>query len=186
MSESQLPLLRKVKAMLFLPLDQQRTSEGAVTHDTPQPIAGLRRMLRIWLQSPWNDYNYVSASEGLSLATRKGSYFDAVHIKQYEIFEDFLSSNLVNRIDHPNVARVQDIYLYQQSTFIISEALPLSVEQLDFEDHGLEEWEFATILNQVRKVISQTALFTNIIDFVRYFTSYIFWHSMYRHEDGKF
>ena len=46
-------------------------------------------------------------------------------------------------------------------TFVITEHLDLSLVQIDFEKHQLEEWEIATIIVQVESRLHTTAAFVN-------------------------
>ena len=50
---------------------------------------------------------------------------------------------------HPNVASIYGAYCYDDKTLLVTEHLDISLAQLDFQSHELEEWEIATIVAEV-------------------------------------
>src|SRR4051794_17079290 len=47
----------------------------------------VKPLLRLWLKSPWEDYQSIKISSGLMVAGRKGSYFKMATIRSYVCLE---------------------------------------------------------------------------------------------------
>lgn len=77
---------------------------------------------------------------------------------------DLDSSRILSRVHHENIAKTYDIYFDDGMTFIIIEYLDLSLAQVDFAKHQLEEWEIASIIIQVGNCsyICALYLFTSV------------------------
>jgi hypothetical protein len=111
----------------------------------------IGKLLRVWLISPWQDYALIRtlANSGESrLAYRKGGYFSKAIIQVFPGSNMHILQNL-SEIRHSNIAKVYDTYLYREETFAAMEYLELALEDLQFSQFELEEWEMATILAEV-------------------------------------
>jgi hypothetical protein len=56
---------------------------------------------------------------------------------------------ILARIHHPNIANILDAYFYEGDLLIIGEHLDVSLLDLGFQQLPAEEWEIATIIQQV-------------------------------------
>jgi hypothetical protein len=118
------------------------------------PTAGkVKKLLRVWSKSPWDDYTHVAylySSQQARLVCQKESYFDlAVMREQPSGPNDLTSFRILSRIHHANIAKTYDVFFDEGMTSVITEHLDLSLVQIDFEKYQLEEWEIATIIVQV-------------------------------------
>jgi hypothetical protein len=120
--------------------------------------------LAVWSRSPWDDYRhiaYLHSSQQARLVYHKASYFDlAVVREQPSSFNDLTSFKVLSQIHHANIAKTYDVYFDDGMTFVITEYLDLSLAQINFEMHQLEEWEMATIIDQVANRPSVHAVLT--------------------------
>lgn len=124
---------------------------GEITHSS---------LLRIWLKPPWEDYVGSgtesdsialgsTATEKPVLAFRRTSYFSKASIRAFPSSGGFKILEAISSVQHPNVAKLFDVYLYDNKVFVASEYLELSIDELDFHYPPFEEWEIATIANEV-------------------------------------
>lgn len=109
----------------------------------------VHNMLRIWLGNPWTEYDYIRDLGQVILANRRASYFELVIIRQCDSFHVIEHARILSRIQHPNVARIHDVYSFHDHSFLVMEHLDLAISQLSFQKHELEEWEIATVVSEV-------------------------------------
>jgi hypothetical protein len=111
------------------------------------PIMGTqtaRRLLRVWLESPWNNYYFIRrihAPEQGILAHRQSSYFNLAVIKDFPPSGTYQTLQVLNDILHPNIANIYEVYLYDDKLCIAAEHLDVSLVELDFQSFALEEWD---------------------------------------------
>ncbi|CCD42641.1 hypothetical protein BofuT4_P074430.1 [Botrytis cinerea T4] len=112
-------------------------------------------ILRVWLSSPWGDYQPVApiTANGCLLACRKGDYFAKVRVGVYDFDGTVQFLQALSVIQHTNISRILDVYCDENKLFIASEYLEVSLVDIDFQIYELDEWEVATI---IREVISHT------------------------------
>lgn len=138
----------RVKAVLPGSL---KSSEGGNSTGTESASRlAFRRILRILLRSPWDDYDYIRQIDGVILAKHKALFFRFADVRQLECDDVLEHSRVLSKIQHPNVASIHDIYCYDGKFFLITEHLDVSMPQLDVRKYQLEEWEIATIISEVR------------------------------------
>jgi hypothetical protein len=106
------------------------------------------KLLRLWLRSPWEDYTRVQSREP-SFACRKGAYFHKATIRAFPNSGGIQLLQAFSSFRHPNIANVYDVYCYDNSIFVASEYLELSLNELDFHFFLFAEWEIATIIVEV-------------------------------------
>jgi hypothetical protein len=106
------------------------------------------KLLRLWLRSPWEDYTRVQSREP-SFASRKGAYFQKATIRAFPNSGGIQLLQAFSSFRHPNIANVYDVYCYDNSIFVASEYLELSLNELDFHSFLFAEWEIATIVVEV-------------------------------------
>ncbi|TGO56037.1 hypothetical protein BCON_0083g00300 [Botryotinia convoluta] len=108
-------------------------------------------LLRVWLMSPWGDYQPVApiTSMGCLLACRKGDYFVKVRVGVYEEDDTVQFLQALSMIQHTNISRILDVYCDENKLFIASEYLELSLVDIDFHMFEFDEWEVATIIREV-------------------------------------
>jgi len=161
MSQSTIPhRLKKIKTKFpSLPSrseESTKSSTGVHSRSTELvPPETVRRILRIFLRDPWDDYDYVRYLRKDIVARRKVSYFKLVNIRQYHS-SDVLDEqpHLLSSIQHPNIATVYDLYCDDDKIFLVTEHLHISISQLEFQKYELEEWEIATIIAEVQATSS--------------------------------
>ncbi len=116
------------------------------------PAAGhVGKLLRVWLKSPWDDYRdigYLHSTPQARLVYHISSYFNLAVMREQAV-DALLPIQALSSIQHPNIAKTYEVYLYDQRSFVITEYLELSLAQVDFHRYDLEEWEIATIVVQV-------------------------------------
>lgn len=56
----------------------------------------------------------------------------------------------LSSIQYPNIAKLYDVYLYDNKIFVASEYLELSLAELNYHSFLFKEWEIATVTNEVR------------------------------------
>jgi serine/threonine protein kinase len=83
------------------------------------------------------------------LAYRRGGYFQIVVIRAFPNSGGIGLLQALAGIQHPNVAKVYDVYCYDNKIFTVSEYLELSLVDLEFQSFPFEEWEIATIIAEV-------------------------------------
>lgn len=109
----------------------------------------FKRILRILLRNPWDDYDNVHQLDQVIFAKHKALFFKVVDIRQFDCEDVDKQLQILSRVQHPNVASIYDIYCYDEQLFLIMEHLDVSLSQLDIRNHQLEEWETATIISEV-------------------------------------
>ena len=154
MSQSAIPRrLKRIKARFPISpqngLEETSKSSSSVHSRTREPATheNVHRMLRILLGHPWDDYDFIRNLGHDILARRKVSYFKLVDIRQCHSSETV--ARILSGIQHPNIATVYDLYCDGDIIFLVTEHLDISISQLEFQKHELEEWEIATIITEV-------------------------------------
>ena len=112
----------------------------------------VKKLVRIFIEDPWNDYEYIQDLGQVMLARHKAFYFKLVDIRQLHCVEPPQEVQILSRIQHPNVASLHDIYCFDSKTFLIGEHLEFGISQLELQNYELEEWEIATIIKEVSAV----------------------------------
>jgi hypothetical protein len=137
------------------PSSTDSSTPGAVTHSS---------LLRVWFRSPWEDYESSgSARDSLAprsnptaepvLAFRRTSYFSKASIRAFQSYGRVTMLEALSRLEHPNIANLFDIYLHNSTMFVASEYLELAFSELDFLCPPFEEWEIATVANEVWRTL---------------------------------
>ena len=117
-----------------------------------EPKSGrINQLIRLWLKSPWEDYQAIKTSSGLTVAGRKHSYFKMATVRSFACFGALKNLERFGDIRHPNIAPVYDLYYFDDRLHVVGEYLELSLTELDFQYFQLEEWEIATIMTKVRR-----------------------------------
>lgn len=138
--------LKKVKAVFPGPSKSSHEVHSAIS---PETACTVRRILRILLKNPQDDYEYVMHLDQGILALRKGSSFKIVSIQQFQCAEILQQTRILSGIQHPNVASIYDVYCFDEKHFLIMEHLSIRISHLEIQKHELEEWEIATIISEV-------------------------------------
>jgi len=108
------------------------------------------KLLRLWLRSPWEDYTSVRSVSGEpSLAYRRGAYFQKATIRAFPNSGSVGLLQSLSGIQHPNIAKVYDVYCCNDKIFTVSEYLELSLVDLGLQSFPFYEWEIATIIAEV-------------------------------------
>jgi hypothetical protein len=129
---------------------RSKSEEPLVSASDPGSEVTPRKLLRLWLRSPWEDYTLVRAvSTESSLVYRQGAYFQTATVRTFSTSRGVEVLQALSGIQHPNIAKVYDVYCYDNKLFIVSEYLPLSLVDLDFHSFPFEEWEIATMIIEV-------------------------------------
>ncbi|KAH7370308.1 hypothetical protein BKA65DRAFT_386846 [Rhexocercosporidium sp. MPI-PUGE-AT-0058] len=149
MSQPVLRHLRRVQALLGHPSDDTNETPPSPT-DTATPEK-VRRVLKILLKDPWDDYSYVRHIGQTILTLRKASSFQLANIREVSPFEILGDPPILPHIKHPNIAAIEEIYCYDDRIFLVTEHLDVSFAQLQFQKYDLKEREIATILTEVLK-----------------------------------
>lgn len=160
------PRLRRVKPIATALFEhakrgETKSSPSPTDSSTPGEITHSS-LLRIWLKPPWEDYAGSRAeSESIALgsraagkpvlALRRASYFSKASIRAFQNLGGLKTLEALSSVQHPNVVKIFDVYLYDNRIFVASEYLELSFDELDFYCPPFEEWEIATIANEVRR-----------------------------------
>jgi hypothetical protein len=132
--------IKRVKAVF-----SQDVSETAL----PKTTKTVKRILRILLRDPWDDFDYVMSLDQGALAIRKGSFFKLVSIQPFQGAAILQQTRMLAGLQHPNVASIYDVYSHGEEQFLIMEHLSVRISHLKFQEHELEEWEIATIISEV-------------------------------------
>ena len=147
MSQPVLRHLRRVQAFLGRPSDDTDEAPPSPTHaGVPEEV---RRVLRVLLKDPWDDYSYIRHIGQTTVTLRKASSFQLADIREVSPFEILGDSPVITQIKHPNIAKIEEIYSYDDRTFLVMEHLDVSFTQLEFQKYDLKEREIATILTEV-------------------------------------
>lgn len=147
MSQLEKPRLRRAKVFLGRP-----NNDSIVVHSKSSDLATpdkVRRMLRILLKSPWDDYRYIRHLGQAKLAQRKDSSFQLTEIREVSELGIAGEPPILPRIQHPNIATIHDIYSHNNTIFSVTEHLEVSFAQLEVQKYDLEEREIATIIASV-------------------------------------
>jgi serine/threonine protein kinase len=139
--------LKKAKAFLGRPSNDTNNVRSTST-DSGAPEK-VRRMLRILLKSPWDDFSYIRHLDQTMLAVRKASSFQLAEIREVSSFDVLGDPPILPHVQHPNIATLYDIYCDDDRIFLITEHLEVSFAQLKFQEYELEERAIATILAEV-------------------------------------
>ena len=152
--------LKNIKAILSGFPEERHTQSHKAKSKSSLPLKEgptarkVGKLLRVWWsKSLWDDYTHVAylySSQQARLVYHNASYFDlAVMREQHSGSNDLASFKTLSHIHHANIAKTYDVFFDKGMTFVITEHLDLSLVQIDFEKHQLEEWEIATIIVQV-------------------------------------
>ena len=136
--------LRRVKSGLTI---SSGPSTGVRSTELISP-RNVKRIARILLKSPWDDYDPVQQLEKCILAKHKTQYFKVVNITQLDCPDVLELSQTLFTLQHVNVASLYDIYRSQDQAFLVSEHLHICISQLGMQD-DLWEWEIATMFSEV-------------------------------------
>jgi hypothetical protein len=148
MTESfKLNRVQRVKAVF--PGPSRSSQEVHLEAVPPKMTKTVKRILRILLRNPWEDYDHVMHLDQGILAIHKGSSFKIVSIQQFHCAEILQQTRIFSGIQHPNVASIYDVYCYDENNFLIMEHLSVRISHLEIQKHELEEWEIATIISEV-------------------------------------
>jgi hypothetical protein len=123
--------LEKVKAILWEP-----TKEAKEFYSRPG-TREVKRLLRMFVHSPWKDYNYIRNLDQSMLAWHKS--FDLVNIRELHSFDIQKQPRVLSRIQHPNVATMHEIYWHKNKIFLVTEHLDISITQLQLQMYELDE-----------------------------------------------
>lgn len=128
-----------------------KTDKLPLSPCNPGSAVTPRKLLRLWLRSPWEDYSLVGpASAEPSLVYRRGEYFHKATVQAFPNSGGVEVLQALSSIQHPNIANIYDVYCYDNKIFTVAEHLELSLLDLDFHSFPFEEWEIATIIVEVR------------------------------------
>jgi hypothetical protein len=117
--------------------------------DVALPKRGeIKHLLRLWIKSPWEDYQEIKSLSGLTVVLRKGSYFRMNTMSSIARRGGFGNIKCFSDIWHPNVAPIHDLYYFDNTLHLVGEYLELSLDELN-RSVQLEEWEIATIMANV-------------------------------------
>lgn len=156
--------LKRAKAALPGPprlIEALKTS----AQEPERPIS-FRRVLQIFLKSPWDDYDSFPLLDQGILAKHKSLYFKVVNITPFDCDDGLEQIQNLSRIQHPNVASIHGVYCYDGQFSLITEHLEVSMSQLDVGNYHLQEWEIATIIFEVGNLGHKW--FVSISDSVRF------------------
>ena len=125
-------------------------------------------LLRIWLKPPWDDYAspgserddivLISTATTPVLVCHRRAYFRMASIRAFQTSGGVNILQDLSSIQHPNIASLYDVYLYDDKVFIVSEYLEFSLAELDFHSFPFEEWEIATVANEVWGMVGSRSL----------------------------
>jgi serine/threonine protein kinase len=137
--------LKRVKGILGGPPDANEIRSTPAESGTPEKV---RRMLKILLKNPWDDYTYIRRVDQVTLVRYKAPSFQLANIREVPSF-DVLIPPILPKIQHPNIATIYDIYSHDNRAFLVTEHLDVPFAWLEFEKYELEEREIATIIAEV-------------------------------------
>ena len=150
--------LRKVKAVL--PGSLKSADGGKTSSSDPVSPPAFRRVLRILLRSPWDDYEYIKRLDRVIFAKHRVVFFKLVDVRQFDCDDMLEQFQNLSKVQHPNVAPIYDIYRDGEQTFLVMEHLGIPMSQLDIGKYELEEWEIATIISEVWKPHTSQSMLT--------------------------
>jgi hypothetical protein len=136
--------LRRVKSGLTV---SSSPSAGTRSTELISP-KNAKRIARILLKSPRDDYDSIQQLDQCVLAKHKTQYFKVVNIKQLDCADVLELSQTLFTLQHVNIASLYDIYRSEDQAFLVSEHLHICISQLGMQD-DLWEWEIATIFSEV-------------------------------------
>ncbi|KAH7363991.1 hypothetical protein BKA65DRAFT_127134 [Rhexocercosporidium sp. MPI-PUGE-AT-0058] len=140
--------LRKVKPFHF-----GRVQDNAQTPShTTWPLRG-RRLVRIDFRDPRDDYTFVQklrSNRGTLVCHRKNRLHVAV-IRESFSYAPLNMLEDIAQVEHPNIAKILDVYFHDGRLCVVSEHLAVSLLDLEFKRLAPEEWEIATIIAEVIK-----------------------------------
>ena len=142
-------LNRMQRAKTVFPGSSRSSQEVHSETIPPKTTKTVKRILRILLRDPWDDYDYIMHLDQGILAIHRGSSFKIVSIQQFHCAEILQQTRMFSSIQHPNVASIYDIYCHDENYFLIMEHLSVRISHLEIQNHELEEWEIATIILEV-------------------------------------
>ena len=138
---------RRVQAILGYPLDNTNDAPPRpIESETPENV---RRMLKVLLKDPWEDYTSIRHLGKTTLALRKASYFQLAELREVSSFKVLGDQPIFPQIEHPNVATINEIYCHDNRIFLVAEYLEVSFTQLEVQKYDLKEREIATIIAEV-------------------------------------
>lgn len=108
----------------------------------------VKRILRVLLRDPADDFHYIMRLGQGTLAIRKGS-FHVVSIQPFQPADALQQMRMLADLQHPNIASIYDVYSHGEEQFLIMEHLSVRLSHLEVQEHELEEWEIATIISEV-------------------------------------
>jgi len=76
-------------------------------------------------------------------------YFHRATIREFPNSGGMQLLQALSGIEHPNIAKVYDVYCYDNKIFTASEYLELSLTDINFQSFPFEEWEVATVIVEV-------------------------------------
>jgi serine/threonine protein kinase len=94
--------------------------------DLAPPLA-FRRILRILLRSPWDNYNNVRQLNQVVFTKHKALFFRVVDIREFNCDDILQQFQLLSKIHHPNVASIYNIYYNNRQLFLVTEYLEVSM-----------------------------------------------------------
>lgn len=122
--------------------------------DLPSPRKGqpdARHLLRISFKNPEEDYIFIQEmqSNQAVLACHRKSRLQLAVIRESHSATPLNMLEIFSRIQHPNIAAIINVYFYEGRLLIVGEHLEVSLLDLGVKELPLEEWEIATIIEQV-------------------------------------
>jgi hypothetical protein len=111
--------LRRVRSGLTV---SSGPSTGTRSTELISPI-NARRIARILLKSPWDDYDPIQQLDQCVLAKHKTQYFKVVSIKQLDCPDILELSHILFTLQHVNVTSLYDVYRSEDQAFLVSEYL---------------------------------------------------------------
>lgn len=103
------------------------TSDGYLARAESVTPRTVKRMLRILLRDPRDDYEYISRLGKDTIAIRKALYFKLVSIRQCYSASIIEQSRLLSSIQSANIATIYDLYYNDNKVFVIAEHLDISL-----------------------------------------------------------
>ena len=138
--------LRRVQAFLGYSDNTNNAPPTPIDSETPEKV---RRLFKVFLKDPWDDYSYIRHLGQTVLALRKASSFQLADIRAVSPFEVLGDPPILPYIKHPNIATINEIYCYDDKVFLVAEYLEVSFTRLGFQKYDFEEREIATIIAEV-------------------------------------
>lgn len=84
------------------------------------------------------------------LTCRYGTYFHKASIRAFQSSGGIGLLQTLSNIQHPNIAKLYEVYLFRDKIFVASEHLSLSLAELNLPSFPFDEWEIATVITEVR------------------------------------